>query len=193
MVSSMHVIIIALVLAAYLLYFLYDLLNVTDPASVIGRGLFAVATALLVVATGLFIFRAFPYAGGIRTALFFPLAAASLAGLVISVFFSLPAGTYEEPGARRKTYMGGMYALCRHPGVLTYCLFYIFLYLTMPDFLGLIEVAVFCIADVLYMLFQDIWSFPKIFSDYEDYKRQTPMFFPTLGSIRRYADCRKRP
>lgn len=183
----MHFTILSLTLAAYLLYFVYDWLNAARPGLKSGRWLFFAATLLVAGATGLLIYRSSGFAGGLKSFVFLPLAALSFAGMLYAVFFALPSGTYSKPDSRRRAYRGGVYALCRHPGVLTYCLFYGFLYLSMPSAGGLTECAALCAGNLLYMLFQDFWSFPRIFSDYQDYKRETPMFFPTLNSIRRCA------
>ena len=35
-----------------------------------------------------------------------------------------------------------------------------------------------------YVIFQDIWTFPKTFSDYEEYKEKTPFLIPDWKSIK---------
>lgn len=41
-----------------------------------------------------------------------------------------------------------------------------------------------CAGNVAYMVFQDKWSFPRTFCDYQDYQRNVPFFFPTCQSVR---------
>lgn len=174
-----------LIIVAYIIYMVYEWCNVQLPDARSKEKLFTIATGLLVVATIAFISMSYKHTYGFRSVLCFIVAAFGLFGMVVSLFFTLPKGTYAEPGKRRRTYKRKMYALCRHPGVLFYCIFYLFLWLAMPSPKGLIECVVFILGDVAYMLVQDLWSFPKIFYDYDQYKKQTPMFIPNGRSIRR--------
>ena len=75
-----------------------------------------------------------------------------------------------------------MYALCRHPGVLWFAVAYLCLGLL----LGAPKAAVFALVmtglNIAYVLFQDCWTFPKSFVNYEEYRRTTPFLLPTPGS-----------
>ena len=105
--------------AAFAAFFAYDV-NSVRPVRPWFHRLFAVGCALLAAATGLLVWncRAF-FAFSGRALALGALAAVFLALMVYTLFFALPfSATYLEENAPRKAYTGGMYALCRHPGVL---------------------------------------------------------------------------
>ncbi len=171
--------------AAYLLYFLYDWYTVKNPALSVSRWFFPLGTIFVVIATGLLLCQSVSH---------FTLTPFSVLCLLLVLLFgwflfdslvlSLPKGTYTEPDAPRTVFRGRMYALCRHPGVLWYCCMYLALWAAAPSFTGAIACFALCLGNVLYMLLQDRWTFPAVFSDYEDYKKETPLFFPNRVSIR---------
>jgi protein-S-isoprenylcysteine O-methyltransferase Ste14 len=80
-------------------------------------------------------------------------------------------------------YTKGVYALCRHPGVLWLLLFYIFY----GCFLGapyIIKAGCFySVLNLMYVVFQDFWTFPKTLKGYEEYRQTTPFLIPTPKSI----------
>ena len=104
--------------------------------------------------------------------------------MIYSLFFALPFDeTYLHPQQKSPVFDRGMYALCRHPAVLWLCLGYVGLALSWgsPLFTAL---AVLCgLLDVLYVVFQDCWTFPRTFSDYREYRKSTPFLIPTRESI----------
>ena len=112
------------------------------------------------------------------------LSLASFALMVKALFFSLPQGTYSSAEQGRSVYQGGMYAFCRHPGVFWYCLGFLFLALGFRSAPVTLSCLLLCAGNVAYMVFQDAWSFPRTFCDYQDYQRNVPFFFPTRQSIR---------
>ncbi|MBQ6891479.1 MAG: hypothetical protein IJN47_02595, partial [Clostridia bacterium] len=86
---------------------------------------FLSGAAVLLAATAGTVLGSFPEALGLLRAAF--LAGALLfAGLLVwALFFSFPPKeAYVEQSRERKVYTGGMYALCRHPGILWFCLLY---------------------------------------------------------------------
>jgi protein-S-isoprenylcysteine O-methyltransferase Ste14 len=106
--------------------------------------------------------------------------------LIYTLFFALPfQDTYLETGGSPKIYKDGMYALCRHPGVLWFIGFYIFLGLMLKIPLLIAAAVVFSLLNLLYVVFQDNWTFMKMFSDYDLYKKETPFLLPNLDSIKR--------
>ena len=85
----------------------------------------------------------------------------------------------------------GMYALCRHPGVLWFFLFYFCLGIALYP-AELIYAGIFySILNLCYVIFQDHWTFPLTFADYENYKRTTPFLIPNQRSIRRAIQTRR--
>ena len=185
----MHIFTVMVTGLAYLLYLVYDWCSVKKPGLRAARLLFPLGTALIACATVLFLYQSLP---AFRltgfSALCLALAAVSGWLLLDALVFSLPKNTYTEPGAPRLTCRSRMYALCRHPGVLWYCCLYGALWLAMPTRNGALQCAVLCAGDLIYMLVQDIWTFPAIFADYDHYKTATPLLLPNRASIR--ACCR---
>ena len=132
---------------------------------------------------------------------FGPLRVAALAGallfavlLIWALFFSFPPKeAYVEESRERKVYSGGMYALCRHPGILWFCL----LYACLIPGAGFppISACVYCLLNILLGWVEDKWIFPRLFTDYDDYRLRAPFLIPTAGSIRnwlRSADKKNR-
>lgn len=127
-----------------------------------------------------------PFAGGGRVLL-------ALAGmgflllLVYTLFFALPArASYTHPGAHRRTCTGGVYALCRHPGVLWFMGLYFCLWgaAGLPFFAAVL----YSLLNIFLVFFEDRYVFPARLAGYRDYQKQTPFLLPTLQSIR--ACCR---
>jgi protein-S-isoprenylcysteine O-methyltransferase Ste14 len=117
--------------------------------------------------------------GGILTILFFAL-------LIYTLFFAIPFDTtYIKETCIQRVCQNGVYALCRHPGVLWFWGFYFFLWVTLTSPLLLIAALVFSICNFMYVIFQDFWTFPHIFEDYQNYKKFTPFIIPNYKSIKR--------
>lgn len=172
--------------AAFAAFFAYDIDSVRPVRPWFHR-LFVVGCVLLAAATGLLVWNCrafFTFRGaapvlGLLTLVFLGL-------LVYTLFFALPfSATYLEENAPRKAYTGGVYALCRHPGVLWFA----GAYLCLAGLLGAPRAAVFALVmtgwNIVYVLFQDFWTFPKSFVNYEEYRRTTPFLLPTPGSAAR--------
>jgi len=106
--------------------------------------------------------------------------------LIYTLFFALPfKDTYIEVEDSRKVCQSGVYALCRHPGVLWFIGFYFSLGLALKIPLLMIAAAIFSVSNILYVLFQDRWTFTKMFDNYNEYKMETPFLIPKMKSIKR--------
>jgi len=176
---------------AYLLFFLYDWLEAGRPEGGSPAVLFGSACALVVAATVILLVHALPSCPWDLLSVVALVLALVFAGLMVkALFFSLPADTYRAPRQGRSTCTRGMYALCRHPGVLWYSLMFVSLALMLRSSLAAAGCALLIAGDVAYMLFQDAWSFPRIFCDYDAYRRSVPLFLPTRASIRAAFDTR---
>lgn len=108
--------------------------------------------------------------------------------LVYTLFFALPfESTYQSTSAADKPIVcqSGVYALCRHPGVLWFAGFYFCLYLAFGDRTLLLAAVLFSMLNVLYVIFQDRWTFVHVFDQYPAYQASTPFLLPTAQSIRR--------
>ncbi|HPT70013.1 MAG TPA: DUF1295 domain-containing protein [Syntrophomonas sp.] len=109
----------------------------------------------------------------------------SLVLLVYSIFGAVQfKETYMETGKRNGVVDTGIYALCRHPGVLWFFLFYLFLGLAFSNKVLLIAGFVWTSLDVIYVYIQDRWIFPIILEDYHAYQKQVPFLLPNKTSLR---------
>ena len=172
-------------IAGFLLYLLYDINSFTRQLK-IPHTFFMVGTGLIGAATALELRSAWKL-GAFSGALDILLLAAGIAcfaALLYCLFFALPfQETYAEQKSSRQVYDGGVYALCRHPGIL--CFFGMFLFLGMAALPGrlLIHGMLFSLLNLAYAWFQDRITFPRTFCDYDDYKKQVPFLIPTKNSI----------
>lgn len=106
--------------------------------------------------------------------------------LVYSLFFALPFDeTYIKESNERKVYRKGVYSLCRHPGVLFYLGAYFSVALLYKTFMVSLAIMIWSFLNVIYIVIQDYWTFPHIFTDYASYKLETPFLVPTKKSLRK--------
>lgn len=94
------------------------------------------------------------------------------------------------PGQKRPLVSTGVYALCRHPGVLWLGGFYGFLWLTFGGWDWFLAAVLFTAADGVYAWWQDQQVFPRSIADYLEYQKGTPFLLPTRDSIRRSIERR---
>ena len=110
----------------------------------------------------------------------------ALGAMVYCLFFALPfQDTYTAPHNGRRTYTCGVYAVCRHPGVICFFVVYLFLGIAaLPS--GLLPIGMwFSVLNCGYAWFQDKVTFPKTFCDYDIYRKKVPFLLPTKSSVRR--------
>lgn len=154
------------------------------------RSCFSLGCILLLATTGWTLWRSATagaarwLAGGWPIA-FLALAGAAFVVLLYTLFFALPfSDTYVSQQANRVCDRG-MYALCRHPGVLWLTLTYLFLAIAWGSGqVWRLGIWYSCL-NLGYVWFQDRWTFPQTFSDYSAYRKQTPFLIPTAKSIKR--------
>lgn len=176
----------------FLCYFLYDVNSVGRIAGWMNR-LFMIGTILIVVATSVLFWKR-------RSVLFqTPMDLLWMAGgvfflylLIYTLFFALPFDeTYVKESRYRNAYTEGVYALCRHPGVLWFAGMYLFAALLWKSLEGLIFFVVMVILNIFYVIFQDYYSFPKTFSNYREYQRSTPFLIPNRKSIQQCRNSKR--
>lgn len=176
----------------FLCYFLYDVNSVGRIAGWMNR-LFMIGTILIVAATSVLFWKR-------RSVLFqTPMDLLWMAGgvfflclLIYTLFFALPFDeTYVKESRYRKAYTDGVYALCRHPGVLWFAGMYLFAALLWKSLEGLIFFVVMVILNIFYIIFQDYYSFPKTFSNYREYQRSTPFLIPNRKSIQQCRNSKR--
>ena len=118
-------------------------------------------------------------------AVFFLLAGIQLMLLVYTLFFAVPFQEAYVEGSKQKICKTGVYALCRHPGVLFLAGFYLFLSLGLGKPFMLLAGTVYTGMNLLYILLQDRYTFPRLFEGYDDYRKETPYLIPDADSIRK--------
>ena len=182
-------------IGGFLLYLLYDVNSFTYRLRLL-HGAFALGTLLVGAATALDLLEAWrlgAFSGPGDAALLLA-AGACLAALVYSLFFALPfQETYRQQEQGRHVYDGGVYALCRHPGIL--CFFGLYLCLGLAALPGglLAHGLAFSLLDLAYAGFQDRVTLTKTYCDYEAYRKKAPFLIPTGDSIRRARQTWGRP
>ncbi|MEQ8236614.1 MAG: hypothetical protein ABRQ23_07560 [Syntrophomonadaceae bacterium] len=112
------------------------------------------------------------------------MAGISLLLLLATLFMWLPFGKTYLRVAKEGTVIDiGMFALCRHPGVVWSFLFYLFLWLSIGENIIIGAGIMWTIANIIYVYIQDVWLFPISFKGYDQYKNDVPFLIPTRDSI----------
>lgn len=173
-------------LAAFVLYLLYDINSFTRKVPFV-HSFFGVGTAFLGVATVLDLYAAWRDGcfSGIGDILLLTGAALAFAAMIYCLFFALPfEETYADQDSGNRVCRTGVYALCRHPGVLCFAAMYLLLGLAaLPDKM-ILRGVLFSLLNLAYVCFQDRITFPRTFCDYEDYQKKVPFLIPTQNSVR---------
>jgi len=171
---------------AFVLYLLYDinsyLWQLKAPRSFFLIGTLLLAGAAVTDIRAAWLANAF---AGLKDAALLLLSAGSFAALLYSLFFALPFDeTYAQQQNGRCVYDKGVYALCRHPGILCFFAVYCTLGLAaLPCWGILLRGLLFSFLNLAYAWFQDRITFPKTFVNYHEYQKQTPFLIPTKASI----------
>lgn len=172
-------------ITAFVLYLIYDINSFTWQCAAF-HSCFFLGTGLLAVATGWDLWSAWRLGAfsGTIDAILLTITLVFFVALIYSLFFALPfKQTYTEQGGCRRVYRCGVYALCRHPGILCFFGMYVAMgFAALPTHM-IIHSLIFSLLNLLYAWFQDCVTFPKTFCDYSDYKKQVPFLIPTGDSI----------
>lgn len=152
--------------------------------------LFPLGGALLIAATAALLVRRWrSVPPGPGSLFWFAGAALMLLLLVYTMFFALPAGGSSIATAQkdelRPLVDTGVFALCRHPGVLFLGGFYACLWAALGGAALGLAFVVFTLLDAAYAAWQGEAVFPRSIRDYAAYRASTPRFLPTPGSLRR--------
>lgn len=179
---------IAAGILAFLLFVIYDI-NSVKYRSVVLKKAFFVGLLLLTAATAVLVVTEWNtcVVANIRRVVFLALGGIFFLLLLYTLFFALPfEKTYVREEKVPQVYSKGMYALCRHPGVLWFIGLYASLAAAVPSFSVILAGSSFCVCNLLYIMIQDVWTFPNYFIDYHSYKKAVPFLIPTGKSI---AEC----
>ena len=103
---------------------------------------------------------------------------------IYSLFINLPfRKTYVKRGVGNQLIRTGTYALVRHPGVLWYGVILVALILVSKSQLLVIAAPIWFVMDVIHVTIQDKFLFEKMFPEYKEYRKETPMLIPNRSSI----------
>ena len=178
----------------FLLFFLYDVNSFTWRSRLLHKS-FALGVTLLAAATVLDLAAALRMGAfsGLNDLILLVAGALCLAALVYCLFFALPfAETYQDTDGPPAVCDRGVYALCRHPGVLCMLGMYLFWGLGALPATMLRNGLIFSGFNTVYVCFQDRMTFPRTFPDYPDYQKNVPFLIPTGASIRAAWRTRRR-
>ncbi|HHU01577.1 MAG: hypothetical protein ACOX54_09070 [Christensenellales bacterium] len=174
----------AIVILAFAAFLLFDMNSVILRSKTL-QILFPLGVLLLLIATITEVNTAYWQTAPLESIdyVWLALSAIHTILLVYALFFAIPfSESYTDSinvGSRTVT-RTGLYGICRHPGVwfLAFALF--FLALAMSTLRMWLFVGLVSFFNLLYALFQDLWTFPRIFSDYNDYRQSVPFLLPRL-------------
>ena len=172
-------------LAAFVLYLLYDINSFTRKNPVI-HSFFTVGTVFLGVATVLDLYASWKAGcfSGAGDILLLAGAALAFAAMIYCLFFALPfEETYADQDSGNRVCRTGVYALCRHPGVLCFAAMYLLLGLGALPGRMILRGMLYSALNLAYVCFQDRVTFPRTFCDYEDYRQKVPFLIPTRNSV----------
>lgn len=173
-------------IAAFVLFFIYDVNSIKWKNNILHR-FFTIGAVLLTAASVVDIWQAVKAGAfkGILDVLLIALGLVSFAALIYSLFFALPFDeTYVQDSKARCVYDKGVYALCRHPGILCYFVMQLFFGVAALPEKIIINGMIFSVLNLGYAWFQDKVTFPKTFTDYTDYQKNVPFLLPTSDSVK---------
>ena len=162
------------------MFLCYDLNNITA-RSFAGKALFPLAALLLLYAT---IQAAVLPSDGFLPPVFLLLLAYTL---LIVMVLPVPADPTRPPAV----YDRGVYALCRHPGVLWFAGAYFSAWLAMGKNSLLAAAFLFSLLNLLYVVIQDRFIFPRQFPEYPAYQASVPFLIPNFESVKRCLETLK--
>lgn len=178
----------------FLLYFIYDVNSIIWKNSVIQK--FFATGSICVAASAVWAMGMALTDGENHPAVQIGFGVGALIFLVLLVytlFFALPfEETYLEENKERLAYTEGVYGLCRHPGVLWFAGVYLCLWGVSGELSQGIYFISIIFWNYLYVVFQDVWTFPKTFTNYNEYKQKTPFLLPNRRSVGACLACIKK-
>ena len=172
--------------AGFVLYFVYDINSVLSKNVCLQK--FFAWGSILVVASVVAEFCAAWGQGhrSVEAVIGFGIGALFFLGMLIyTLFFALPfEETYCEENKLRAAYTEGVYGLCRHPGVLWFAGAFLCMWGMLGGWRPGIYFGLMIFWNYLYIIFQDLWTFPRTFFNYREYQQSTPFLIPNGKSIR---------
>ncbi len=109
-----------------------------------------------------------------------------MALLIYSVFIEVGGNTYKKI-AEPRLVTNGTYSLVRHPGVIWLFLAIFFLAVFEENSYLLITAFAWTFTNTLYVVFQEKFVLVRIFPNYSEYIKTTPMIIPNYLSLKKFA------
>ena len=100
--------------------------------------------------------------------------------LIKALFFSFSPDIAYSGSGKSPVATDGLYALCRHPGVLFLILFYFFIAIAARVTALFWSFFLFSVLDIVLAIWEDCRVFPKILDGYDEYKKNTPFLIPKI-------------
>lgn len=172
---------------SFLIFIIYDINQIKGNYTWI-KAFFPIGSLIISWATILMIIKPFNSditVYPITTVTFISLSVISFLLLIYTLFFAIPFYNAYVVGAKQKLCTVGVYSLCRHPGVLFFGFFYLFLSIGLGKPFVLLAGAIFTFVNVMYVYLQDKYFFPKTFHDYYSYKENTNFLLPSKQSFKK--------
>ncbi len=113
------------------------------------------------------------------------LAIVFLALLVYSVFIEVGGNTYQKAAAPELV-TNGTYSLVRHPGVIWLFLTYFFAAIFFGNSYLLHTAFIWTLVNTIYIVLQEKYVLTRLFKNYGEYIKATPMVIPNFTSIKKF-------
>jgi protein-S-isoprenylcysteine O-methyltransferase Ste14 len=99
--------------------------------------------------------------------------------LIYALFINIPLRmTYIQTGTGKELVTSGLYSVVRHPGWCPFVGMMIGLVLVFPSTAMIGAAIVWALANLALIIFQDKVIFPRMFKEYKNYQKDTPMIIP---------------
>lgn len=172
------------VICAFLLFILYDLNQVLWKMKFM-KFFFLLGTIILILSTlSLIYYHLIKIEFTMLKILVGFIIILTFSTLLHTLFVILPfKATYYIQYERRLIYKDKLYKLNRHPGVIWFNFTFVFLMILLNSKVIVVYSLVAIVSNIIYVTVQDIYIYPKLFIDYDEYKNEVPFLIPTKESI----------
>lgn len=144
-------------------------------------------TGYLAVFGGLGLWIFLPSSAGapqsLLSAVLIAVAAASSALLLWSVFVEIGAERKKHGLGPTDVIRSGSYGLCRHPGFWWFTILIIALGILKGFSDNFLTIFIMIGLDLLLILLQDRYTFPKVFRGYDAYRKAVPFLIPRIWKV----------
>ncbi len=182
---SIIMIYIIIGLIGFVFFLIFDLLSLKN--RIISKYIFALTGLFLVIYSTVKIIRlpSDTFVNNTTQIISLDLAIIFFGLLIYSVFIEVGVKTYRQI-AEHSLVTNGTYSLVRHPGVVWLFLTYFFGSVFFENSFLLITAIVWTIINTIYIVLQEKLVLKKLFNNYGEYIKATPMILPNITSLRKF-------